>query len=133
VLAFAWLNFVQTIALVAATIVAVATLISTSGAQRRDRKTEQLERVLEAIVALREANAHPGGPGKDLIDVPRAATRLKAAYMIATADGTRLDQTDLLLRAAANDDQAESAQLEVVRAIEALRRSSLRARLLHRA
>jgi type II secretory pathway pseudopilin PulG len=135
-LAFAWLDFVQTIALVVATSAAVVTLVRTSSDRRRDERTEQFERVLEAILALRLANAEPPSSEKDQVNVPRAATRLRTAYLIATADGTRLDQNDLLLRFETNDDQAEAAQLEVVRAIEALRRSPLRARanrLFHRA
>ena len=131
------LNLAQTIALVVATFVAIVTLVWTSSDRRRDYKSEQLERVLEAIVALRQTNAEPSlSTDADRVNVPRAAARLKAAYLIATADGTRLDQTDLVLRFPTTDSQAEGAQLEVVRAIEALRRSSLRARaarLLRRA
>ena len=133
-LAFAWQSFVQTIALVVATSVAVVTLISTSGARRRDRKTEQLESVLEAIVAVRQANASTSWG--TIEQIRQIATQLEAAYLIATADGTRLGQTEILLRFPTNDDQAKGAQTEVVEAIEALRRSSLRARsdrLLHRA
>jgi hypothetical protein len=49
--------------------------------------------------------------------VQSSLKRLNAAYVLATADGTRLDETELLLGHPAREDQAASAELEIAREI----------------
>jgi hypothetical protein len=50
-------------------------------------------------------------------DVQSSLKRLNAAYVLATADGTRLDETELLLGHPSREDQAASAELEIAREI----------------
>jgi hypothetical protein len=49
-----------------------------------------------------------------------AAKRLDAAYRIATADGTRLGQTEIFIRFPNSGDQALGAQIEIAKAITKL-------------
>jgi cell division protein FtsX len=111
-----WLNVLQTIAIVAATVTAVVTLKITTRDRQRATKYRQLERLLDAIDELRGVVLASASPGQDE-RVQRAIKRVEAANRVATVDRTRLGQTEILLNNPPTDDQAIGAQMEIARTI----------------
>lgn len=115
-------DVVQTVALVAATLVAVASLVWTTRDRRASIRRARLERVQEGVLDLVEAVTYAGEVQGHGSRVLVAQARLRAAYTIAKTPREPLGQTELLLRTPSvnTEAQAEGALVELAETIDAV-------------
>lgn len=116
------LNIAQTVAVVAATIASVYAVVASERNRRQDARRAEVERVLQAALALVELAMQVGEISGTTSRFEFARTRLRAELQLTGVAG--LESTELMTRPTMSAkeivDQGEAAIIEIGRRLDEL-------------